>query len=229
MNEVSRLFVDFCRDASLPVLDIGAAYGIATLPALAAGATVIANDLDSAHLEVLAQRCPREHRSRLVLATGRFPRHLHWAEGSLAAIHASNVLHFLTGPQIENGAASIAHWLAPGGRVFIQASTPWQKPWTRFVPLFEERRAQGEAWPGWMEDTRAHSDHGKLSQIPKSIHLLDDTVLCRVMEAAGLTVERCWLYRREDLPASLHYDGRECVGLIASKPGSSPSPAGPAE
>lgn len=212
------MFVEACRTAACPVLDIGAAYGIATLPALAAGATVIANDLDGAHLEVLASRCPAEARKRLVLVSGRFPRHLHFAESSLAAIHASNVLHFLTGPQLENAAASIAHWLTPGGRVFIQASTPWQKPWARFVPVFEEARAAGAAWPGWMEDTRAHSDHGKLSQIPKSIHLLDEQTLRDLFESAGLAIERCWLYRREDLPASLHLDGRECVGVIAGKP-----------
>ena len=217
LNEVSRAFVEYCRRVEWPVLDIGAAYGIATLPALAAGASVIANDLDAGHLEVLASRCAREHRGRLVRVSGRFPRHLHFAEASLGAVHASNVLHFLTGPQLENGVASIAHWLAPGGRVFIQASTPWQKPWTRFVPVFEQRRAAGAAWPGWMEDTREHSDHGKLTQIPKSIHLLDDATVQRVLTAAGLEIERCWLYRREDLPASLYYDGRECVGVIAVK------------
>lgn len=225
LNEVSRLFVDVCRNAPLPVLDLGAAYGIATIPALEAGATVVANDIDSAHLEVLASRVPPEHRPRLILSTGRFPRHLHFLESSFAAIHASNLLHFLTGPQLTQAAASIAHWLAPSGRAFIHASTPWQKPWARFIPVFEQRRADGAEFPGWMEDTRTHSDHGKLSQIPKSIHLLDDTVLTRVFSAAGLTVDRCWLYRREDLPASLFYDGRECVGLIASKPEPPSTPA----
>ncbi|MBC7928234.1 MAG: hypothetical protein H7039_21525 [Bryobacteraceae bacterium] len=53
--------------------------------------------------------------------------------------------------------------------------------------------------------------------MPRSIHLLDDVVLRRAAEEAGLTIERLWLYRRTDLPVTLHLDGRESVGLIARK------------
>jgi len=218
LNEVSALFVDFCREVTLPVLDIGAATGVATLPALGAGATVIANDLDPAHLAEIGQAVPAEHSARLVLVPGRFPRYLRFAADSLGAVHASNVLHFLTGPQLTQGLLSIAHWLAPGGKLFIQASTPWQEPWQEFIPVFEARRKAGAEWPGWMEDTRAYSTHRKLSQIPPSLHLLDDDTLRRACETAALQVEDAWLYRRRDLPASLFLDGRECAGLIARKP-----------
>jgi SAM-dependent methyltransferase len=218
LNEVSELFVEFCRaEVPLPVLDIGAAYGIATHAALAVGATVIANDADSAHLGILLNGTPIENRRRLVMVSGRFPRHLHFAESSLSAIHASNVLHFLTGPQLENGAASIAHWLAVGGKVFIQASTPWQSPFETFIGEFEERVSRGEPWPGWIEDTHARFDHPKITQIPKSIHLLDEGTLTRVFTAAGLEIERCWTYRRRDLPKGMQLDGRESAGLIAIK------------
>lgn len=103
-------------------------------------------------------------------------------------MHARNVLHFLTGAQVRQGMESIAHWLAPGGRVFIQASTPWQAPWREFVEVFEGRRRAGVEWPGWMEDTREFSTHRKLSQIPGSLHLLDEGTLRRECEAAGLEV-----------------------------------------
>ncbi len=218
LNEVSETFVDFCRSVKLPVLDIGAAYGIATHAALAAGATVIANDSDSGHLKILFENTPVEARSRLVQVPGKFPRHLQFAEGSLAAVHASNVFHFLTGPQLENGAASIAHWLARGGKVFVQASTPWQAPFASFVEEFEVKCAQGEDFPGWIPDAHQRFDHPKISQIPPAIHLLDDTTLARLFTKAGLEVERCWLYRRRDLAKGLQLDGRECCGLIATKP-----------
>lgn len=199
------------------MLDIGAAVGVATLPALAAGATVIANDLDPEHLKEIAKAVPEEDAGRLVLVPGRFPRYLRFAGESLGAVHASNVLHFLTGAQVRQGMESIAHWLAPGGRVFIQASTPWQAPWREFVEVFEGRRRAGAEWPGWMEDTREFSKHRKLSQIPGSLHLLDEGTLRRECEAAGLEVLDAWLYRRRDLPASLFLDGRECAGLVATK------------
>ena len=218
LNEVSELFVAHCRLVTLPVLDIGAAFGLASLAALESGATVIANDLEPSHLAAIAAAVPAAHAPRLVLLPGRFPRQLRFGEGSLGAVHASNVLHFLTGAQLAIGLASIAHWLAPGGKLFVQAATPWQRPFARFVPVFEARRREGADWPGWMENTAEYSTHRRLSQIPPSIHLLDEQTLRRRAEGAGLTVEAAWLYRRADLPASLFLDGRECTGLIASKP-----------
>ena len=215
LNALSQLFVDFCGSISLPVLDLGAAYGVATLPALAAGAHVIANDIDAAHLaqlELLAGVQPR-----LQLLPGRFPDQLELPPDSLAAVHASNVLHFLDGAELTLGAAKIAKWLAPGGRLFVHAGTPYQQPFSRFIPQYEQRVAAGDPWPGYVIDTKEISSHRRLSQIPPSIHLLDAQVLTRVFEAAGLTVDRVWLYRRHDLPRSLHLDGREGVALLAHK------------
>ena len=217
LNEVSEQFVAYCQMAALPVLDIGAAFGIASLAALAVGATVIANDLEPAHLAEIAKAAPPGQASRLTLISARFPGELRLAGASLAAVHASNVLHFLTGPQLRQGFASIAHWLAPGGRLFVQASTPWQQPFAAFVPVFEARRAAGEPFPGWVEDTAEFSTHRKLGQIPKSIHLLDAASLRQAAELAGLTVDEARDYRRRDLPASLFLDGRESAALIAWK------------
>lgn len=218
LNELSALFVEFCAGVERPVLDIGAALGVATLEALAAGATVIANDLEGSHLAEIGRSAPPESARRLVLIPARFPRQLHFAAASLGAVHASNVFHFLTGVQLAQGMSSIAHWLTPGGKVFVQASTPWQRPFAGFVDTFEARLRAGEPWPGWMEDTREYSSHRRLSQIPPSIHLLDAGTLRAVAEGAGLRVERAWHYRRRDLPASLFLDGRECAGLIAVRP-----------
>lgn len=219
LNEVSELFVDFCSGVALPVLDIGAAYGIATHAALATGATVIANDAEATHLQILFEHTAEADRKRLVQVPGRFPRHLQFGEGSLGAVHASNVFHFLTGPQLGQGAASIAHWLAVGGKVFVQASTPWQGPFAGFIGEFEDRRAKGDAFPGWIADAHERFDHPKISQIPPAIHLLDDQTLSRVFLAAGMEIERCWLYRRRDLAKGMQFDGRECCGLIAVKQG----------
>lgn len=218
LNEVSEQFVDFCRTAERPVLDIGAGFGLAALAALDAGATVMANDLDPDHLTAIGNAANPASAPRLQLVRGRFPRDLKFPAASFAAIHASNVLHFLTGPQLSAGFASIAHWLVPGGKLFVQASTPWQQPFRDFVPAFETRQNTGEEWPGWIANTADYSKHRMLSQIPKSIHLLDDATLRRSATAAGLIVENAWLYRRRDLPASLFLDGRECAGLIARKP-----------
>ena len=76
LNEVSELFVAFCGGVTLPVLDIGAAFGIASLAAIGAGATVIANDLEPSHLAEIAKAVTVEQARKLILIPGRFPRHL---------------------------------------------------------------------------------------------------------------------------------------------------------
>lgn len=215
LNPISEEFVRFCAGGlTLPVLDIGAGLGTATLPALAAGARVIANDLDPTHLSEIQRATPEPDRDRLTLLEGAFPR-LQIADHSLAAAHASSVLHFLNGKQIEEGFRRLARCIVPGGRVFIQAATPYQQPFTPFLEEYQRRIAADKKWPGWIVKLSHYCQHRQVGQMPKSIHLLDETVLARAAEQAGLIVERVWLYQRDDLPESIRLDGREAVGLIA--------------
>lgn len=219
LNNIASRFVEFSRlCGEAPVLDIGAAYGVASLAALEAGAHVIANDLDEEHLRILQARARPELLGRLRLKPGKFPRGLAFDPESLGAVLASNVLHFLTGRQLESGLRMIAAWLRPGGKLFVHASTPYQAPFAAFVPEYERRLAAGQKWPGWMEKVSRYSSHRKLSVMPASIHLLDDVVLRRAVQAAALDVEDVFLYRRADLGHGLALDGRESVGLVARKP-----------
>jgi polyketide synthase PksL len=230
LNPVSVEFAGFCRecaakDPAALVLDIGAGFGVAALAALRAGVCVVANDLSSSHLDEIALRARQElgaaPSARLTLRAGRFPRDLFFDAGSLAAVHASSVFHFLTGNQLARGLRAIERWLRPGGRLFVQAASPYQAPFEAFIPEYEARRARGERWPGWMERTRDYSTHRLLSQMPGSLHLLDGATLGRAAAEAGLVVERAWLYRRPELSPTIFLDGRESAGLIAVKNGAS--------
>ena len=220
-NEINQLFVDYCRTGACgeisPALDIGAAYGLAAIAAIKAGAHVIANDLDPAHLEEIVLRTPEALRHRLQLKLGRFPRGIHFEPETLGAIHASNVFHFLTGNQLAYGIRNAARWLRPGAKLFLQAATPYQAQFASFIPEYELRIAAGGKWPGWVEKISRYSQHKKLGAMPASIHLLDERILVPLVEGAGLRVERAWLYQREDLPRELKLDGRESVGLVAVK------------
>jgi len=222
LSPLSLLFIEFCRSGACgedaPALDVGAGYGTATLAALRVGACVIANDIEGAHLESLRNRAAEEGLARLHCKTGRFPRLLHFEPGTLGAIHASSVFHFLTAKQLGEGMKAAARWLRPGGKLFVQAATPYQAPFASFIPEFERRTASGERWPGWLQKASEFCSHRQLSQMPRSIHLLDHQVLRRAAQDAGFQIEAAWLYRREDLPATLHLDGRESVGLVARKP-----------
>ncbi|MCC6365965.1 MAG: class I SAM-dependent methyltransferase [Bryobacterales bacterium] len=221
LSPLSELFIEYasrcCRDASSPALDLGAAYGAAALAALHAGCYVIANDLDAAHLAVLASRLDDTSRPRLSIRAGRFPREIAFDFASLGAVHASNVFHFLTGNQLDFGLRELARWLRPGAKLFVQAATPYQQPFAAFLPEYHRRLEAAMKWPGWITKLSAFSSHRQLSQMPRSIHLLDDNVLSAAARRAGFEIERVWLYRRPDLPAGLHLDGRESVGLIARR------------
>lgn len=225
LSRLSQEFVDYCATGasrSSPVLDIGAGYGVASLAALKAGATVLANDLEETHCTEIGQRareqCAEAERTRLTIVQGRFPGELSLPAGSVGAVHISNVLHFLSGKQLESGMRSIAEWLQPEGKLFIQAATPYQSPFSAFVPEYERRLAAQEPWPGWLPKVGLYAKHRQMGQMPKAMHLLDDQVLRRLTEAAGLVVEQATLWRRDDLPQGLWLDGRETVSLVARKP-----------
>jgi SAM-dependent methyltransferase len=200
-GQVSERFIAYARGCSRPVVDVGCAYGVAAIPAGA-----IAVDLEIGHLTGMPAGMDR--------VVGRFPE-LAFRAGSLGAVHASNVLHFLTGEELEEGVQRMGEWLAPGGQVFVQASTPFQRPFAGFVPEFARRVAAGEPWPGWVAETREITDYRRLHQYPASIHLLDEGVLRRLF--AGWEISYCGYYRRHGLPASLYFDGRESVGLVAGR------------
>ncbi|MCX6598817.1 MAG: class I SAM-dependent methyltransferase [Acidobacteria bacterium] len=225
LSRLSQEFVAYCAAGGCvetPALDVGGGFGVASLAALKAGARVIANDLDQGHCAEIERRalenCTEAERARLTVACGRFPEDLTFEPGSLGAVHVSNVLHFLSGKQLDHGLQAIAHWLRPGGKLFIQAATPYQSPFAAFIPEYERRLATQEPWPGWLPKVGLYAKHRQMGQMPKAMHLLDDQVLRRLAEAAGLVVEQATLWRRDDLPQGLWLDGRETVSLVARKP-----------
>lgn len=204
LSALSEAFAGACGPGAR-ALDIGSGSGIAARAALAAGAVVTANDIDTTALDAPGAR----------IVSARFPRELHFEDGSFDLVHAASVFHFLTGNQVAYGLRSIRRWLRPGGRLFVQAATPYQAAFAPFIAEFERRKGAGLQWPGWIEKTAVWSTHKRLGNMPSSVHLFDDATLARYAEEAGLQVESARPFRRADLNPSLFLDGRETVGLIA--------------
>ncbi len=218
LNDMSYEFVRYAATCEHPVLDIGAAYGVATIPALAAGATVYANDVSSDHLDELRRRTPREYLARLNTVLGHYPRDLRFPGASLSAVHASQVLHFLSPQEVEQGLQMAFHWLVAGGRLFLLAATPYQGTHGEFIKVFSDRKASGDAWPGVIEDVRTYNAHWSADLVPSRLHVFDDDVLSAAVEKAGFVVESARLFSRAGLPSFCRLDGRENLGLIARKP-----------
>jgi hypothetical protein len=216
-DEVMKDFISFSPQAPGPVLDVGAAFGVATIPALAAGATVYANDLSHDHLAALVEQAGSELRSRLVLFPGRFPVDLKISEDELGAILIARVLHFFTGNEIEAAFAWCFQRLRVGGRLYVTAETPYLRNVQSFIPEYERRRASDARWPGFIDDF-PQWDSRRGVNLPKQMHLLDEAVLAREASRAGFRVLHAEKFGRPEFPAELRLDGRESVGVIAERP-----------
>lgn len=217
LDRYSHAFIGFAPYGPGPALEIGAAYGIATLEALKNGARVIANDIDERHLEILRDRAPMDQKKQLELLPGAFPKDLDLKPGSIGSVLVCRVLHFFDGPAIESAARILFRWLASGGKVFIVAETPYLKNFRTFIPIYEARKAAKNPWPGFVDDVMAIAPERGAS-LPPTIHFLDPEVLTRVFTEAGFVVEKAETIARPDFPEDLQFDGRESVGMIARKP-----------
>jgi|CXWL01.1.fsa_nt_gi hypothetical protein len=213
----SLAFVEFAPGAPGPCLDVGAAYGVASLSALSNGAHVIANDIDERHLEILRGRALERLRQRLTLMPGSFPDGISFAPGTLGAVLVCRVMHFFDGPTIERAADKIMSWLAPGGKVFVVGETPFIGTAKAFFPTYEARVKAGDPWPGIVENVGAH-DPKRAGNLPSRMHLLDEPTLRRVFSGAGFMIEKAGTFPRPEFPPDIQLDGRESVGLIARKP-----------
>ncbi|HHQ14247.1 MAG TPA: class I SAM-dependent methyltransferase [Chromatiales bacterium] len=213
LDEMSVAFTDYAGQAGGEVLDIGCAYGIATLAALEKGARVLACDIEPGHLEILEQRVPDDLRERLrtsvaVLPDADFPA------GSFSAILAARVLHFLKGPDVEQAVGKMADWLKPGGRLFLIADTPYVGPWKSAAGEYERRKAAGEPWPGFIADYRSYlPDSVNADEHPEFLNPMDPDLLAGACEAAGLKVLDA-RFLSGSTPSST---GREHAGVIAQK------------
>lgn len=216
-HEINLAFAEFAYSSFLPVLDVGAAFGVAALEALRRGARVIVNDLSLDHLKEFRSKLSISDIDRATVLQGKFPDDLDFAAGSLGAVHASNVLHFLTPAEFERALDKMHRWLAPGGKVFILTGSPYQQHLKGFIPEFERRKAAGTMWAGWVQDIRAYNDGPLLDLLPTSMLLFDIELLTERFSAAGFKVEEKREYSRSGIPEACRYDGRENLFLIASK------------
>ena len=195
------------------VLDMGCAYGVATLAALSKGARVCASDIEPRHLEILGQRVPPEHQSQFRAVPGALPD-VDFKDDSFAAILAARVLHFLDGPDIELTVAKMHDWLMPGGRLYLVADTPYVGPWYVHADRYERRKAAGELWPGKVDEYRSLLPAGTDPEgHPTFINPLDPDILSRVCTAAGFSIASAAFLSG----ANPNAKGREHAGIIAVK------------
>jgi hypothetical protein len=113
----------------------------------------------------------------------------------------------------------MATWLAPGGRLYLVADTPYGI-WRRKIPEFEAAKATGERWPGLLVGLHNYLPARKpIKPIekPPFMNLMDPDLLARACAEAGLTVLDAAFIPRPDFKGAGGMDGRENAGVMAIK------------
>ena len=215
LDDVSQAFARYASEIGDEVLDVGCAYGIATLAALDNGARVFACDIEPKHLEILEQRVPEALRERLRTRPGALPG-VDFEPACFGAVLAARVLHFLDGDDVEATIRKAYDWLTPGGRLFVVVDTPYTGPWRIYADEYERRKAAGQDWPGKVDDYAQFVPEGQdPAEHPSFINPMDPDILERVCHAAGFDV----LEARFLSGGTKWSTGREHAGVIARKPG----------
>ena len=90
-------------------LDVGAAYGIATLQCIKGGARIIANDLDTEHLNVIQSQIAHEKLHNFKACAGDIRKDINFSKESIASVLFSRVLHFFNGQEIIDCLKKLGH------------------------------------------------------------------------------------------------------------------------
>lgn len=187
-ESLMQAFITYAEKTQGQVLDIGAAYGITSIPAALAGAKVTANDLDPRHLDILWEEAPEAARKNLTLVQGRMPSELNFEAGQFDAILASRIFTFLPPETIPDCFERVARWLKPGGKFFYLGGTPNMKDFASFWPQYQKNLAAGAEWPGFIQDVASVCPE-KANQLPASMNLLSEQQVLSLLARVGLHVE----------------------------------------
>lgn len=221
LDPYSMEFVEYASKTMGSVLDIGACYGVATLPALARGARVVATDNDERHLKILGSRVAAKDRDRLKLIVGSLPNNLNFKKESISAILCCRVLHLLKEDEIETSISHMYEWLERNGRLYLINDTPYarysDKLLQEFSPLYEQKKQLGIKWPGYISNLKLYLQPEFYHLSPEFVTLTGVDELTKTCEKCGFEIIKSEFIARPDYPQSLQNDGRENAGVLVIK------------
>lgn len=224
MHQLSKISLDFIEFSkfkpSRAMLDIGAAYGVATIPCLENGARVIANDIDEQHLLELEKRTEYKYSNLLTLKCGEFPDSLEFQDEELSAILISHVLSFLSISELIAGFAKLNRWLCKGGKLFVVNYTPYHKTIEKFIPVYHEILKGNPLFAGFIADKHIYSNKELISNaVPSKLMLLDYVTLDYLLRSNNFDIEYLDYMggQQSGVPIPFCLDGREFIGCVAIK------------
>jgi polyketide synthase PksL len=216
-NPMTFRFIDLIKNLNSPtVIDIGAGYGVASIPAMEAGAYVIVNDIEQKQLDYIAEiTCAKGIDKLCQLMNAALPNLPDVPQ--LDAVHASNVLHFLTGVEIVKAVSWMHRALKKGGKVFLQMQSPYCGHFHSFLQEYEIRKAAGLKWPGEIYEAKRFAVEDIRHLTVDFNHVIEAEIVSEVLRGAGFSIEYADYYTRPGLPNVCRFDGRENLGVVAIK------------
>jgi len=217
INGASPAFIQHVQRCTDPILDLGCAYGVVTLPALEQShCPVIAFDLAQEHLDILHASVSQYEAKRLTVKQGHFPDDFNFADNSLAAIHSSYMFHFLNGTETEQGLHKCLQALKPGGKIYINTASVYFKPFKDVLVPYEKNAARGAQWPGEIFNLKEHIPVQDIAYVPDFLHVHKLEDFERILTNTGFTVDKIFYYDVHE-PAWFASDGKGLIGVIATK------------
>nr|BFD33746.1 hypothetical protein GTC16762_33650 [Pigmentibacter ruber] len=216
LDDISKEFVENARNCKLPVLEIGAAYGVVSLKCLRSGSTIIANDIDENHLKVIYEDAKESERKNLILMPCDFEE-IKLQENSISSILCARVIHFFDPDKLIRCLNLTYKWLENGGKAYFTVESPYLKNWNHLPLDFKKRREKGDIFAGYVK-TSDYINKGEIANnLPEYMHFFDEYNLKEIFEKCGFTIEKSFLFSRPYFPEEVQLDGRESVGLVARK------------
>ncbi|WP_299490090.1 class I SAM-dependent methyltransferase [uncultured Shewanella sp.] len=226
-SNVSQAFIRDAASATHDLIDMGCAYGIATLPILEMKKHIIACDLEQQHLDILQAETPKALLPFLSLKQGCFPYDYDFKSHSISGIHCSYIFHFLKGGEVIEGIKKSYDWLIPGGKLYINTATPYLN-WLNFIDEFKRKEALGERFPGEIDIQNMgqfiHQEKNDLmpgDALPDFFHVFTIKSFSSLLEGIGFVVEDSHyfdIHFPDELDHFFGGNGRGILGIIASKP-----------
>lgn len=196
IDEFSDDFITSAKkwaDHNIPIVDIGAAYGVTAIPALQKGGIVIANDICDEHLLHIKAQCSKKTWANLYLNNQKLAENLSFPSQSIGSILIRRVLHFFTPDQINRAFDDIMDWLTPGGTLYIIVMTPHHYSFSSFKPIYEDRWNAGNIWPGEISNMYEFAPQFQ-KVLPQYFHVMDERPIKRALESRNFKIEESKLF-----------------------------------
>ena len=231
VNDLLQRFLDFAPVAPGHLMDIGCAKGFAVQQIVSLETKkpflkprkrkIFAVDMSKKHVRHIANNFSGDLVEPFQM---RFPAaespdaKKYFSPGTLGAVYAGLVLHYLDGPELREGLGLLFKSLAPGGRLYASVNSPLDSLATT-EDFLHRKNITKEEYPGWFKAyDKTMLPEFIRNQIPDFIHVFDVDTLTGYAQDAGFKVIDCYYFERG--PGMMM---KKLLGIIAEKPATSSS------